>query len=91
MKFANPASRYATVGVLINTQSDSVRVAITGAASSAFRCREFESALSSNFAESALDGIKLVTDNFNEDLHATADYRANLCVVIAKRVVASMV
>mgnify|MGYP001577943393 CR=1 FL=1 len=91
VKFANPASRYATVGVFINRHDAGVRVAITGAASSVFRCDEYETALSSNFSEGALDGIKLATDNSNEDLHATVDYRANLCSVIAKRAIASMV
>tara|TARA_Y100000385_G_scaffold106815_1_gene110788 strand:+ start:1372 stop:2166 length:795 start_codon:yes stop_codon:yes gene_type:complete len=90
IKFANPASRYATVGVFINRHNDGVRVAITGAASSVFRCSEYEAALSSSFTESALEGITLRTDNFNEDLHASVDYRANLCAVIAKRVIVSM-
>ena len=77
--------------MFINRHNDGVRVAITGAASSVFRCSEYEAALSSSFTESALDGITLRTDNFNEDLHASVDYRANLCAVIAKRVIASMV
>lgn len=89
-KFPNPASRYATVGVFVVKTNDGVRVAITGAAPSVFRCVEMEQALNADFSSGALDGIVLSADAMNEDLHASAEYRAHLCTVMAKRAVASM-
>ena len=90
MKFPNPASRYATVGVFIVKHSGDVRVAITGAAPSVFRSAEMEDALKDNFSATALDSIKLDTDMLNSDLHASAEYRAQLCVVMAKRAVSNL-
>lgn len=90
IKFPSPASRYATVGVFISRQGGQVRVAITGAAACVFRCTEMETALSNNFAEAALDSIQLNADDMNGDMHASAEYRAHLCVVMAKRAVASL-
>ena len=87
-KFPNPASRYATVGVFIAKTSAGVRVAITGAAPSVFRCAEMERALDENFSAAAIADIQLDPDSMNSDLHATAEYRAHLCVVMAKRALA---
>jgi len=85
MKFPNPASRYATVGVFIARHGDDVRVAITGAAVSVFRCKVMEEALSTDFSAAALDGIKISAAEMNSDMHASAEYRAHLCVVMARR------
>lgn len=91
VKFANPASRYATVGVMVTrTAADDIRVAITGASASVFRSRKIEEALSREFDASALDGIKLDASDMNSDLHASAEYRAHLCVVLAARAVRQM-
>ncbi|MCB1694018.1 MAG: xanthine dehydrogenase family protein subunit M [Pseudomonadales bacterium] len=90
VKFPNPASRYATVGVMIARTASGTRVGITGAAPCAFRAREMESALDGNFAPSSLDGISLDPDDMNADLHASAEYRAHLCVVMAKRAVSQI-
>lgn len=87
VKYPNPASRYATVGVFISKSGNDVRVAITGAAPSVFRATEMEQALSADFSENALDGISLDPDDMNSDLHASAEYRAHLCVVMAKRAI----
>ena len=87
VKFPNPASRYATVGVFIALTGPGIRVAITGAAPSVFRSREMEEALTSDFSEKALDGISLDVAEMNSDLHATAEYRAHLCTVMARRAV----
>lgn len=85
-KFPNPASRYATVGVLISRTGDEVRVAITGAAPSVFRCTEMELALQANFSAGALADIALSADDMNSDIHASAKYRSHLCTVMARRV-----
>src|SRR5712691_2887096 len=45
MKFKNPASRYAIVGVFVADFGTGVRVAVTGAAASVFRAAQMEKAL----------------------------------------------
>jgi len=88
MKFPNPASRYAIVGVFVAKAGDGVRVAVTGAAGSAFRVAEMEQALAARFEPEAVEGIAVPDDEFNEDIHASAEYRAHLVTVMAKRAVA---
>jgi len=88
-KFPNPASRYAIVGVFVARFGDGVRVAVTGAGPGVFRSGEMESALGSNFAASALDGIRVKADGLNSDIHASAEYRAHLVKVMAQRAVAA--
>ncbi len=88
-KFPNPASRYAVVGVMVCKGKDGVRVAVTGAGSSVFRVEEMEKALSKKFAPEAVEGIKVSQDGLNADIHASAEYRAHLVTVMAKRAVAA--
>jgi len=88
VKFKNPASRYAIVGVFVAQTAKGVRVAVTGAGPGVFRVPAFESALGANFSAAALDGIAVSADDLNTDMHATAEYRAHLVGVIAKRAVA---
>ena len=88
VKFPNPASRYAIVGVYIAKYKKEVNVAITGVDSVVFRCKKFESALKSNFSSSALDSVKFNSSGFNSDIHASSDYRAHLIKVLAKKAVA---
>jgi aerobic carbon-monoxide dehydrogenase medium subunit len=88
-KFPNPASRYAIVGVFVAQTADGVRVAVTGAGGTAFRATEMEAALNANFSPSALDGISISADGLNKDIHASAEYRAHLIGVMAKRAVAA--
>lgn len=88
-KFANPASRYAVVGVFVSQGNDGVRVAVTGAGPSVFRVAAMEQALSGKFSVDVLDGISIPADDLNSDLHASAEYRAHLVSVMAKRAVAA--
>jgi carbon-monoxide dehydrogenase medium subunit len=90
VKFPNPASRYATVGVFVAVKGKNVRVGITGAAPCAFRATDMETALAKNLSAGALDGISMAADDMNSDLHASAEFRAHLCVVMAKRAVAQL-
>lgn len=90
VKFANPASRYAIVGVFVAQTSGGVRVAVTGAGPNAFRVAEMERALAGNFSAAALNGIAVSADDLNSDLHASAEYRAHLVSVIAKRAIAAI-
>jgi carbon-monoxide dehydrogenase medium subunit len=87
-KFHNPASRYAIVGVFVSKRGDDVRVAVTGAGPCVFRVPEMETALASSWDPSAIADIRIAADELNEDLHASAEYRAHLTTVMAKRAVA---
>lgn len=91
MKFPNPASRYALVGVFIADGPAGTRVAVTGAGQDGvFRVPEMESALSANFSADAVSGVKVSAADLNADIHASADYRAHLITVMAKRAVAKI-
>ena len=87
-KFPNPASRYAMVGVFVAKSGGNVRVAVTGAGQDGvFRWTEAEKALAANWSASALDGLTVAAGNLNSDIHASADYGAQLIKVMAKRAV----
>ncbi|HEY2019610.1 xanthine dehydrogenase family protein subunit M [Paraburkholderia sp.] len=87
-KFRNPASHFALVGVFVAKLASGVRVAVTGAASSVFRVPELESALSSNFTPAAARAVSVPHGELNDDMHASAEYRAHLIPVLAARAVA---
>jgi carbon-monoxide dehydrogenase medium subunit len=87
MKFKNPASRFAIVGVFVADFGNGVRVGVTGAGSCAFRQTDMEKALTAKFAPEAVAGIKVKADGLNNDLHASPEYRAHLITVMAKRAV----
>jgi aerobic carbon-monoxide dehydrogenase medium subunit len=88
-KFPNPASRYAVVGVFVAKTAQGVRVAVTGAGPSVFRSKELEAALGKSWAASAVEGVKVSPSGLNSDIHASAEYRAHLIGVMAKRAVAA--
>jgi carbon-monoxide dehydrogenase medium subunit len=86
-KFRNPASRYAIVGVFVAKTSAGVRVAVTGAGPSVFRVPEMEAALARSFTPDAIKDIAIKDDGLNSDIHASAEYRAHLVNVMARRAV----
>jgi aerobic carbon-monoxide dehydrogenase medium subunit len=88
VKFRQQASRFALVGVFVAQTQTGVRVAVTGAASSVFRCRDLEQALERSFTPEAARQVALAPQGMSSDLHATAEYRAHLVPVIAARAVA---
>lgn len=88
-KFANPASRFALVGVFVSEGAGNVRVAVTGAAPCVFRAKDMEKKLAANFAPDALAKVRVPPDGLNSDIHASAEYRAHLITVMAKRAVAA--
>ncbi len=88
-KYANRASKYAVVGVMVAKTAGGVRVAVTGAGPSAFRVPEMEAALAKKFAPEALDGITVAADRLQGDTEASAEYRAHLIGVMARRAVAA--
>ncbi len=90
-KFPNPASLYAMAGVFVARSGTNIRVAVTGAGENGvFRLADAETALAGNFSPSALDGLIVDPDGLLSDMHASADYRANLVKVMAKRAVAEI-
>ncbi len=89
-KFPNPASRYALVGVFVSKRGPEIRVAVTGAGSNGvFRVASFEEALKKRFGPKSLDGLSVPADGLNSDIHGTAEYRAHLIGVLARRAVAA--
>jgi carbon-monoxide dehydrogenase medium subunit len=86
-KCPNPASRYAIVGVYVAKFKKEANVAVTGVESVVFRCKKIEGALNSNFSSSAIEKVQINSSGFNSDIHASAEYRANLIKVFAKKAV----
>jgi carbon-monoxide dehydrogenase medium subunit len=89
MKFKNPASRYAMVGVFVADTAGGPRVAVTGAGSGVFRVPDMEKALATKFAPESVANIAVKSSGLNSDIHASAEYRAHLVTVMAKRAVAA--
>ena len=87
-KMKNPASRYSMAGVFVAKGSAGVRVAVNGAgANGTFRATAMEAALAANWSADAVAGIKLDAGKMNGDIHGSAEYRAHLVTVMAKRAV----
>ena len=88
-KFRNPASRYAIVGVFVARTGSGVRVAVTGAGACVFRVPAMEAALARSFTPDAIKDIAIPDTGLNSDIHASAEYRAHLVNVMARRAVAA--
>jgi carbon-monoxide dehydrogenase medium subunit len=88
MKFPNPASRYAMAGVFVARTKSGVRLAVTGAGPCVFRVPAMEAALAKGFTPDAIAGIAIASAGLNSDIHGSAEYRAHLVGVMAKRAVA---
>ena len=86
-KYPNPASRYAVVGVYVAKHKGEVNVAVTGAKPCVYNDKDLAKALSNNFSSSAIDGVKISSSGMNSDIHASAEYRANMVRVFAKKAV----
>lgn len=89
MKFRSPASRYAMIGVFVAKTANGARVAVTGAGNGVIRLKSMESALAANWNAQALDSITVPASTCNGDIHGSAEYRAHLIKVMAKRAVAA--
>jgi carbon-monoxide dehydrogenase medium subunit len=87
-KFRHPASGYAVVGVMVSKTGANVRVGVTGAGPNAFRASDFEAALAKSFTADAIKDVKMSPDGLLSDIHCSAEYRAHLVGVLARRAVA---
>jgi aerobic carbon-monoxide dehydrogenase medium subunit len=91
-KFRNQASRFALVGVFVSKRGSEIRVAVTGAGSNGvFRVKSFEEALKKRFSPKSLEGMSIPADGMNSDIHGSAEYRAHLVGVLARRAVAEAI
>jgi carbon-monoxide dehydrogenase medium subunit len=91
LKFPHPASGYAVVGVFVARFGPTVRVAITGAGPHAFRVPEMEEALAQNFSPEAIASVKVPPSELMGDVHCSAQYRAHVIGVFARRAVSDLV
>jgi carbon-monoxide dehydrogenase medium subunit len=93
VKFEHPASHYALTGVAaaIKLGSDgnveSVKVGVTGVGVKAYRATGVEEALVGKGADAIADAASHAADGIdcNDDIHASAEYRAHLAVVFTRR------
>jgi carbon-monoxide dehydrogenase medium subunit len=91
VKFHQPASRFALVGVFVAEHANGIRVAVTGAGlAGVFRATGLESALLHSFSVSALKCTAVSPHGLSNDIHASAEYRAHLIGVLAQRAVLQM-
>ena len=96
-KFGNKASHYAVVGVAASITLDGsgtctqARIGITGAGPKATRAAEVEDALKGNkMDDGTIRGAASLAGSgidFNEDIHASGEYRAHLVTVFAERAI----
>lgn len=92
-KFDHPASHYALTGVAAAVKLDgsgnveSVRVGVTGVGPKAYRATGVEEALAGKGADAIADAASHAADGIdcNDDIHASAEYRAHLAVVFTRR------
>ena len=90
LKFRNPASRFAVVGVFVALTAQGPRVAVTGAGSrGVFRAKPIEQALAREWSAKAIESVAIPASDLQSDLHASAEYRAHLVGVLARRAVAA--
>ena len=93
VKFDHPASHYALTGVAAAVKLDgsgnveSVKVGVTGVGPKAYRATAVEEALIGKGADAIADAASHAADGIdcNDDIHASAEYRAHLATVFTRR------
>jgi aerobic carbon-monoxide dehydrogenase medium subunit len=96
-KFDHPASHYALTGVAAAVKLDgsgnveSVKVGVTGVGPKAYRATAVEEALVGKGADAIADAASHAADGIdcNDDIHASAEYRAHLATVFTRRALQS--
>lgn len=91
-KHRHPASGYAVVGLFVADTPLGVRVALTGAGPCVMRWRDAELRLAGEerWSPELARGLVLPAESLNDDLAATADYRAHLAGVLLRRALAQL-
>ncbi len=84
-KFRHPASGYAMAGAFIAEFKSGIRVAITGVSAGVFRWNDAEAALAKELSAASLAPLNIAAIDMNEDMHGSAEYRANLAKVMTQR------
>jgi len=92
-KFDHPASHYAMTGVAAvvtlgaDGNAERVRVGVTGVGPKAYRATGVEEALVGKGVDVVAEAAAKAADGIdcNEDIHASAEYRAHLAQVFARR------
>lgn len=84
-KIPHPASGLVNTGVWITRLGDGVRVAVNGASPCVFRHGELEQRLAAHFDPASLDDFQQPAQGLNADMHTSAEYRAQLVAVAARR------
>ena len=92
LKHRHPASGYAVVGVFIADTSGGARIALTGAAPCVMRWSAAEDRLvpAGDWSPSRFEGLRLPSVHLNDDLGATAAYRAYLAGVLLRRAISQL-
>jgi aerobic carbon-monoxide dehydrogenase medium subunit len=88
-KFPQPASKFALAGVFVAKTAGGVRVAATGVAPAPLRLRSLEDALARDFRPGALEKLSLAPAGLTHNRDASAEYRAHLAGVMARRALAA--
>ena len=50
-----------------------------------YKSHQTKAALSGNFSPSVIENVNISSKDFNSDIHASADYRAHMIKVMAKK------
>ena len=88
VKFPNPASRFALVGVMVSQGPGGIRVAVTGGgAAGVFRDSTIEAALGVDFVADAVIESGMDESYLISDIHASAEYRRHLIGLMTRRAV----
>jgi carbon-monoxide dehydrogenase medium subunit len=88
-KFPHPASRFALAGVMVAKGPAGVRVAVTGAGAGVFRVKAMEDALAKRWSPDAVAGLSVPPAGLASDSFGSAEYRAHLVGVLARRALAA--
>ena len=62
-------------------------MAVTGAKPCVYNDKNLANTLSGNFSSSVIDNVSISSSDMNSDIHASAEYRANMIKVFAKKAV----
>jgi carbon-monoxide dehydrogenase medium subunit len=88
-KVRHPASGYPVAGVMVARFGERVRVAVTGAGPTVFRCGAVEAALMRDFSAPSVSPFVVPPEQLLGDRHCSAEYRSHLIQVLIRRAIES--